>query len=158
MNAPIQATQQEKFDAFEWLRSVAVSDDPHSRHAAVMLVERALAVPQLADGEVYVGVLVVDGAPSHHLVLLPGDKTGLTWKKAGAWAKAQGGELPTRKEQALLFANAAGAFWHAWYLSCEQSAGNESYAWCQNFDFGIQGIYFKSSELRTRAVRRIPIE
>lgn len=120
---------------------------------------QSISLPQLATGEIYAGILLTEGKPSHHLVLLAGDKAGLTWKKAGEWAKAQGGELPTRKEQALLFANAADAFKPDWYWSCEQYAGIESSAWCQYFNYGGQGTsYFDSSKLRARAVRRVPIE
>ncbi len=157
MNAPIQATQQEKFNAFEWLRSVAVSEDANARHAAVMLVERAVAVPALAAGEIYAGILLKDGAPAHHLVLLPGEAKAVTWKKAVDWAAKQGGELPTRKEQALLFANAADAFEETWYWSGEQPASDESYAWCQGFGSGSQDYGDKYGKLRARAVRRIAI-
>jgi hypothetical protein len=122
-----------------------------------MLVERALAVPTLADGETYAGILLKDGVPSHHVVLVPGDAKDLTWKKAIEWAAKQGGELPTRKEQVLLFANAAGAFEQDWYWSCKQHAGLESYAWYQNFNDGNQYCNPKNYKLRARAVRRIAI-
>jgi len=57
----------------------------------------AFPLPALAKGEAYAGILLKDGKPSHHLVLLPG-QTNANWKDAIAWAKKQGGELPTRKE------------------------------------------------------------
>jgi hypothetical protein len=44
-----------------------------------------------------------------------------------------------------------------WYWSSTQYAGYESYAWCQNFDYGSQGYHHKSYEARARAVRSIPI-
>ena len=161
MNAPIDATLREKADAFEWLRAYALSKQGGDRYAAVLLQELAtaakLAPPTLGAGEIYAGILLVDGKPAHHLILLPGDAKGLTWSKAGDWAKKRGGELPTRKEQALLFANAAEAFEHDWYWSCEQYAGYESSAWYQSFLYGTQGDFSKSSKLRARAVRRVTI-
>ena len=111
----------------------------------------------LKKGEIYAGILLVDGKPDHHVILLAGD-TSLTWDKAVAWAKKQGGELPTRKEQALLFANAAAAFQSRWYWSSEQHASNESYAWMQDFDDGGQTYDHKDDGYRARAVRRVPIQ
>lgn len=158
MNAPAPATQQEKFQAFEWLRNVAVSTDANANYAGTMLDEVArLAPPMLADGEVYAGILLQDGKPAHHLVLLPGDAAPLTWKKAVTWAEKQGGTLPTRKEQALLFANAADAFQREWYWSAEQYAGAEGYAWGQGFGYGGQYYYGIYGKLRARAVRRVTL-
>lgn len=75
------------------------------------------ATIDLAAGERYAGlVLDADGAPSHHLVLLPGAAQDVTWQAAKAWAdKTGGGELPTRQEQALLYANLKTEFEATWY-------------------------------------------
>jgi hypothetical protein len=99
---------------------------------------RALSVPavsiQLAQGETYAGLMLgEDGNPSHHLILLAGDAGDLTWEKAKEWATAQGGELPTRREQSLLFANLKSQFEGAWYWSSQQHETNSSYAWIQGF-------------------------
>lgn len=115
-----------------------------------------ITLPDLAKGEIYAGILIVDGKPDHHVILLAGD-TSLTWAKAVAWAKKQGGELPTRKEQALLFANAAGEFKGDWYWSGEQHASGESYAWMQDFNYGGQSLSLKDDACRARAVRRVAI-
>ena len=120
--------------------------------------QQTITLPSLAAGEIYAGILLKDGTPSHHLVLLPNDLKPSTWKQAIAWAAKQGGELPTHKEQALLFANAAGEFEKIWYWSSEQYAGDESAAWAQGFGNGLQYYGHKASKLRSRAVRRIPIE
>ena len=117
--------------------------------------QQTITLPSLAAGEIYAGILLKDGTPSHHLVLLPNDLKPSTWKQAIAWAAKQGGELPTHKEQALLFANAAGEFQESWYWSSEQYAGDESYAWCQYFLNGTQTTNRKAIKLRARAVRRI---
>lgn len=118
---------------------------------------QTITLPELAKGETYAGILLQDGKPTHHLVLLPGETTA-TWKDAVAWAKEQDGELPTRKEQALLFANAADQFKREWYWSGEPFAGNDAYAWCQVFLDGDQYGGHKGYDCRARAVRRIPIQ
>lgn len=115
-----------------------------------------ITLPALAKGEIYAGVLLKDGQPSHHLVLLPGETTA-AWKSAIAWAKDQGGELPTRKEQALLLANAADQFKRDWYWSSEEYAGSAYFAWFQFFGTGDQSYDHKSGRYRARVVRRVAI-
>ncbi len=116
---------------------------------------RRTAGVELRRGERYAGVLLnEDGTPSHHLVLLPGDAEDVTWQAALDWAKQAGGELPSRREQSLLFANAKSAFEEAWYWSGEAHE-NGSCAWYQDFYYGIQNDLHKSYEGRARAVRRV---
>jgi hypothetical protein len=98
----------------------------------------------LAPGEHYAGLIVSqDGEPSHHLILLPGQADDITWDKAMEWAGKQGGEyiasLPTRREQALLFANLKGEFEERAYWSCEAHESESGWAWCQCFYSGFQG-------------------
>ena len=113
----------------------------------------------LKPGEHYAGLILgKDGAPDHHLVLLPDAAEKLTWTQAKAWAKKAGGELPNRREQSLLFANLKEQFEGAWYWSSEAPASDESGAWSQHFHYGDQSWYVKGSKLRARAVRRISIE
>ena len=81
----------------------------------------------------------------------------LAWEDAKKWAAEAGGRLPTRKEQALLFANVPELFKEEAYWSCEPFAGNESSAWFQNFTDGYQSYGLKASKLRARAVRRLPL-
>lgn len=112
----------------------------------------------LKDGEEYAGIILgKDGAPDHHLLLLPGEKEGINWKDAMEWAASIGGELPTRREQSLLFANLKEQFKPRLYWSGEQHAAYSYYAWCQNFDYGYQDNYGKGYEWSARAVRRIAI-
>lgn len=109
----------------------------------------------LAAGEHYAGlVLRADGTPSHHLVLLPGEGEDLEWEEAKAWALEANGELPTRQEQALLYANCKAQFQPTWYWSSEPHETNSSYAWCQYFDGGSQDINHENNSCRARAVRR----
>ena len=110
------------------------------------------AVPALNEGERYAGIIMKDGKPSHHLILLGADGGELPWVDAKEWAASVGGELPTRAEQSLLFANCKDAFELCWHWSCE--AYDPSDAWCQHFYDGSQGYDYVVSKLRARAVRR----
>nr|WP_254608771.1 DUF1566 domain-containing protein [Burkholderia contaminans] len=114
--------------------------------------------PAVQDGEKYAGLILDDNQrPIHHLILLPGDAEELTWEEAKAWAAEQGGELPTRREQSLLFANLKVEFVSAWYWSCEMHETESGWAWYQDFYFGAQHNLPQGSEFRARAVRRLPI-
>jgi hypothetical protein len=119
----------------------------------------AAAQIELQAGEHYAGVILgADGAPSHHLILLPGDTDDVTWAQAKEFAEKAGGNLPTRQEQALLFANLKGQFEERYYWSSEQHASYDDCAWNQVFTNGLQYDYYKSAELRARAVRRLTIQ
>lgn len=116
-----------------------------------------ITIPALNEGEHYAGIVLKDGVPAHHLILLPGDHDDTTWAKAQAWAKEQGGELPTRQEQSLLFANAKQHFQSDWYWSGETHASTAVCAWYQGFNDGYQNFGHKDFDGRARAVRRFPI-
>lgn len=108
----------------------------------------------LAEGETYAGLILnEDGTPSHHLVLLPGEIEA-TWTDAKSWAAKAGGELPTRREQSLLFANAKAGFKARWYWSSEKHE-NGSGAWIQYFDYGGQYTTHVDNYGCARAVRRL---
>lgn len=92
--------------------------------------------------------------PAMKFELLPGEAVGVTWEEAVAWAKEQGGELPTRQEMLVLYANLKDEFQADWYWS-EQLEGTPDYAWMQYFSNGTQDYYRKSDRGRARAVRRI---
>jgi len=122
-------------------------------------LEISAASIRLAPGEEYAGVILgKDGAPNHHLILLPGDQDDINWADAKKWAAEIGGELPSRREQALLFANVKEQFEDRYYWSGEQHASDSACAWCQYFDNGTQGYDTKSTKLRARAVRRLEIQ
>ena len=117
------------------------------------------AMIEIKAGENYAGLILgKDGNQSHHLILLPGNINEVNWTDALAWAKEQGGELPTRREQSLLFANLKEEFKDEYYWSSEQHASYSDYAWFQGFDNGNQNYTFKDNELRARAVRRLIIQ
>ena len=117
----------------------------------------------LASGEHYAGIVIgKDGEPSYHLVLLPGQADDITWDKAMEWAGKQGGEyvasLPTRREQALLYANLKEEFEERVHWSCEAHESESGWAWLQHFSYGYQDSHHKRNEFRARAVRRLVIE
>ena len=121
------------------------------------------ATIHLRPGEHYAGLIVgKDGEPSYHLVLLPGQADDITWENAKEWAAKQGGEyaanMPTRREQSLLYANLKDQFEERWYWSCEAHESESGWAWSQGFYRGGQDHYHKDRELRARAVRRLIIE
>lgn len=109
----------------------------------------------LKKGESYAGLILgKNGEPDYHLVLLPGDAQDVTWDQAKAFAKKAGGELPTRREQSLLFANLKEEFKGTWYWSGEAHS-DARYAWGQSFFNGHQFHDHTSFQLRARAVRRL---
>ena len=110
---------------------------------------------EMHPGERYAGVVLDDdGFVSHHLILLPDEADSVSWPDAKAWASKAGGELPTRQEQALLYANLKGEFKEAWYWSGQEHEDDGSCAWDQSFYDGYQDGTHKSYEGRARAVRR----
>ena len=112
----------------------------------------------LLAGECYAGVILgKDGAPDHHLILLPGEAQDVTWRGAREWAASAGGDLPGRREQALLLANQKEQFQRLWYWSSEQSEARAHLVWGQNFSSGIQTMYGSAYHGRARAIRRVPV-
>ena len=118
----------------------------------------AITIPPLKKGELYVGAIINPDGTGHHVILLPGDGDKLTHPAALEWAKKQGGDLPDRVEQAMLWKHLKSKFKKVIYWSSEPYAGDDAYAWCQGFYGGTQGTWHKDDEFRARAVRRIVIE
>lgn len=118
---------------------------------------KQLAIPaasiELRAGERYAGtILNDDGTVSHHVILLADKADGMTWSEAKEWAEKVGGDLPSRREQSLLFANLKTEFESAYYWSGEQY--DADYAWGQDFSSGGQYYGCKLIKARVRAVRR----
>lgn len=150
--AAIEAAQSKLAD--DHARITAMIDEFKKLPRATEYRVDAVTIP-LAAGEHCAGpILDEDGAPSHYLILLPGEAESVNWADAKAWAAEQGGELPTRREQSLLFANLKGEFESAWYWSGEQHEEESGWAWCQHFGYGNQHDTLQDDELRARAVRR----
>ena len=116
-----------------------------------------MKLPKLKKGEVYVGGTIGTDGKVTHTILLPGEKTDVTWNDAMAWAKKEGGDLPNRLEQAMLYAHHADRFQKRAYWSNAQSADASSDAWTQSFYYGYQSSWLKDYEPMARAVRRVAI-
>lgn len=108
------------------------------------------------EGGIYAGLTIHDNQPMA-LVLLPGDES-LNWKDAQAWAEKQGGTLPSRIDQLVLWKNVKDQFKGDWYWSGEQYAPYGGYAWYQIFYNGYQHGGHKGIGYRARAVRRLTIQ
>ena len=108
------------------------------------------------DGCIWAGIILgKDGQPDYHLILLPGEAENVNWEDANKFASTAGGELPTRREQSLLYANLKEEFTPNWYWSGEpREAGS---AWYQHFNGGYQ--YWSGTDYKCRAVavRRVVI-
>jgi len=110
----------------------------------------------LKKGELLAGLILgKNGDPDYHLVLLPGQAADVNHKDATTWAKKAGGELPTRREQSLLFANLKEEFEQRAYWSSELYEPDSGYAWYQYFFSGYQRYFYRYYGLRARAVRRL---
>ena len=116
-----------------------------------------LKPPPLAEGETYIGAIGDTAGDVYHVILLPGDNDDATFEKQLEWAKSIGGDLPTRVEQAMLWAKHRDQFKKDWYWSNETHHSDSCFAWYQGFHVGDQYNNTKSAELRARAVRRLPI-
>jgi hypothetical protein len=113
----------------------------------------------LGEDELYAGLMLgKEGGPDYHLVLLEGEVAEAGWTAATSWAKELGGELPTRRELSLLFANQKEQFEREWYWSREPQAGHPHLVWGQNFASGIQTVYGRAFRGHARAVRRVPAQ
>ncbi len=110
----------------------------------------------LKEGEAYAGLILgKNGESDYHLVLLPDEASDVSWPAAREWAAAQQGELPTRRELALLFANLREGFDRVWYWSSESHDTRPQLVWGQNFASGIQTVYGRPFRGHARAIRRI---
>ena len=120
-------------------------------------VAAKIRLPDLKKGEVYVGGTIGPDGRITHTILLPGEKADVDWNDALAWAKTQGGDLPNRIEQAMLWAHHRKLFQERAYWSNEQCAHVSAYAWLQIFGYGTQGYWRKGIKYMARAVRRVTI-
>ncbi|SAK53204.1 hypothetical protein AWB78_01303 [Caballeronia calidae] len=118
-----------------------------------------IQLPPLVEGEIYVGVIGDKNGDFHHVILLPGDNDAATWQAQVEWAKSIGGDLPTRVEQAMLWANHRDQFQKRayWSNTSDDDPDYAGWAWCQTFAYGDQTYDEQYSEFRARAVRRLSI-
>jgi len=148
MTITLQAIESEHARLAAMIEEFKRQPQPSEYHVA------AVTIP-LAAGERFAGaVLTDDGALSHYLILLPGQADDVNWTAAREWAAQQGGELPTRREQSLLFANLKEEFEERYYWSAERHEESSGWAWSQGFSRGAQHCLSQHDEFRARAVRR----
>jgi len=116
-------------------------------------------IPQLAEGEIYIGIVTNTAGEQHRVVLLPGDNSDATWQAQMEWARSIGGDLPTRVEMLFLLENHRDEFERDAYWTCQPDTdpGYSGWAWCQDFYDGRQYGTQQYHQLRARAVRRLPI-
>lgn len=107
------------------------------------------------DGGTFAGITTTKDGKHCAVVLLPTQGRDLTWTKAKAWAKQQGGELPSRPVGALLFANVRASLEPHWHWTCEEFT--PSSAWSCNLYRGYQINTRKSYEGSAVAVRLMPL-
>jgi hypothetical protein len=115
--------------------------------------KRKIELPEIAEGEIYVGLIGDHKGSAYHLILLPGDAGRQTWAEAKAWAASVSGDLPNRVEQVMLWANFHSEFKRDRYWSNE--AEGSGWAWYQDFSYGTQLDFHQGLRFRARAVRRL---
>ena len=119
----------------------------------------AHALPAIGSAYGTIGIfagLTIDDCDPYELVLLPGEFNG-NWKDAAAWAKEQGGVLPSRVDALILWQNLPNEFKKEAYWTDTQHAADSDYAWYQYFNYGYQNSINISHKLRARSVRRLAI-
>jgi hypothetical protein len=95
-------------------------------------------------GGVFAGVVRGIDRGDYLLIVGPEAPGKLEWKPANDWAAGvthlgfSDFALFNRREQAICYANVPDLFQPEWYWSSEQYAGDEHYAWMQDFSGGIQ--------------------
>jgi hypothetical protein len=112
-------------------------------------------IGQPLEGGIYAGITLHNDQRAA-LILLSGDEMK-PHAEATAWAKEQGGELPSRIDMLVLFKNQRDEFKHDWYWTSEAVTGHADCAWVQGFGYGGQYYGHKSTGPRCRAVRRVAI-
>ncbi|MBB3004413.1 hypothetical protein FHX57_006795 [Paraburkholderia tropica] len=118
----------------------------------------AVMLPELAEGETYLGDFIGADGRITHTILLPGDNADASWQTQLEWAKSIGGDLPTRVELSVAFEKHRDQFQRDWYWSNQTDEDDDAYAWCQHFLNGSQTYYHKDYDYwRARAVRRFVI-
>lgn len=143
----ITAKQTELAAMIQQLQAQAVS---------TTLIEIEGTTITLQPDEHYAGaVLYENGQHKHHLVLMAERAGSIKWQAAVDWATSTGGTLPTRQEQALLYANCKPHLEPVWHWSSETHADDPSCAWNCGFSYGYQDDDHESNEGSAVAVRRV---
>ena len=116
-----------------------------------------LAIPEIKQGEKYLGAITEPDGRTRHTIVLPGDHDNANWDDSMEWAKSIGGDLPDRIEQAMMLAFMHEEFKREAYWSNTLHTEDSGYAWFQKFRYGGQNDIDRSGRCRARAVRRVAI-
>ena len=116
-----------------------------------------VTMPELKEGEIYIGAFINADGSGHHTILLPGDYDDAPWKTHMARAAADNADLPNRAELVTMYEQFPEQFQKTWYWSNTTDRDGAEWAWFQHFHYGHQYFNDKDCELRARAVRRLPI-
>lgn len=114
-----------------------------------------ITLPELKEGEIYIGGFIHADGTGHHTILLPGDYEDAPWQYQMDRAAADGADLPTRAELVIMYEQFPEQFQKTWYWSNTEHRDDAEWAWYQYFYYGGQYRSYKGSELRARAVRRV---
>ncbi|HXC40665.1 MAG TPA: hypothetical protein VN667_17140 [Burkholderiales bacterium] len=126
----------------------------HVEKSAPAIGERYRFLYEKTHTGIYAGITLHIEQPMA-LVLLDGESESLSYAEACEWAKGLGGELPSRVDALLLYKRLKDEFKEAAYWTNEVYAADADYAWGQDFGYGDQNFWRKSTKLRARAVRRV---
>ena len=112
-------------------------------------------LPEIKKSEVYVGGTIGPDGRITHTILMSEERLVDNWDAGMMFAQQQGGDLPNRIEQAMLWAHHRKLFRERYYWSNEQFAHDSGYAWGQSFYYGNQSRWHKAVKGMARAVRRV---
>lgn len=116
-----------------------------------------ITIPEIKEGEIYIGAFIHADGTGHHTILLPGDYDDAPWQAQIDRAAAENADLPNRAELVTMYEKFPEQFQKSVYWSNTTHRDSDKWAWYQYFLYGNQGNDGKHYELRARAVRRLPI-
>jgi hypothetical protein len=115
------------------------------------------SMPELNEGEIYIGAFINADGTGTHCILLPKEQEFEpdTWQNQMAKAALIGADLPTRAELVIMYEQFPSEFKKTWHWSNTTDRDGDQWAWFHTFGNGDQDYYDKTHELRARAVRRV---
>lgn len=121
----------------------------------------AITIPPIneAAGEIYAGILLgKNGEKSRHIIVVATRAEALDFAENEEWIKTTGGRLATRREGALVYANAAEDFDKSDWYWLEAHAERSGCAWFQYFYSGIQRWSIQDVTCFGLSVRSVDID
>src|SRR5690606_20186345 len=99
-----------------------------------------------------------NGEKSRHIIVVATRAEALEFDDNAEWVKSTGGRLATRREGALIYANAAEDFDKSDWYWLEAHAERSGCAWGQDFGNGTQDWYAQSCTCFGLSVRSVDVE